>query len=256
MYEMSSWDGISSRNQFFWILIGMKARYYPDDYDPDDKDYVFTKKKCDTCRKDKVLSDFHRSKSEALGRKSMCKACRNARKDKDTADRRRKYQTDAEYRERTLRLMAARKKTPKYKKWTRQYYKKRREEPAFRVRAALHTRLRQVLSEVGVRKSLFMKNIVGCSHKELLSHLESTWVDGMSWQNYGWGDGKWVIDHVVPCAAFDLTDVEQQKKCFHHTNLRAMWWKDNARKNCFLSDGRDARKVFGTTGYQSSNTVR
>ncbi len=240
---------------FLDTYCGMKAKYYPDDYDPDNKDYVFIKKKCDTCRVDKDLDEFHRSKNEALGRKSTCKSCRHDRKDVDTDNRRRKYQTDNVYRERTLRLMAERKKMPKYKKWTHQYYKKRRTEPAFRVRATLHTRLKQVLRESGTRKSLFMKNIVGCSHSDLLIHLEHTWSDGMSWSNYGWGDGKWVIDHVIPCAAFDLTDVEQQKKCFHHTNLRAMWWKENARKNCFLSDGRDARKVFGTVGYQSSNTV-
>lgn len=231
------------------------AKYYPDDYNPSDPNYVFTKKKCDTCHQDKDLSEFHLSKNSALGRKSTCKACRHDQKSIDTARRREKYNTDAEYRERTLRLMAVRKKTVKYKKWTHQYYKKRRTEPAFRVRSALHTRLKQVLTESGVRKSLFMKNIIGCSHKELLTHLEGTWAVGMSWSNYGWGDGKWVIDHVIPCAAFDLTDVEQQKKCFHHTNLKAMWWRENARKNCFLSDGRDARKVFGTVGYQSSNTV-
>lgn len=74
----------------------------------------------------------------------------------------------------------------------------------------------------------------------------------MNWDNYGQGNDRWVIDHIIPCAAFDLTNVEDQKKCFHHTNLRALWWLDNARKNCFLVDGRDARSVYGTAGYTST----
>jgi hypothetical protein len=45
---------------------------------------------------------------------------------------------------------------------------------------------------------------------ELDKHLK------MSWNNYG---DLWQIDHVVPCASFDLTIEKNQKKCFHWTNL-------------------------------------
>ena len=55
----------------------------------------------------------------------------------------------------------------------------------------------------------------------------------MTWQNYG--DG-WHIDHIHPCAAFDLTDPEQQKACFHWSNLQPLWAIDNFRKSSFLPD--------------------
>jgi hypothetical protein len=42
--------------------------------------------------------------------------------------------------------------------------------------------------------------------------------------------GIWHIDHITPCTAFDLTDPEQQKKCFHYTNLQPLWASDNIRK--------------------------
>jgi len=48
----------------------------------------------------------------------------------------------------------------------------------------------------------------------------------MSWANYG----EWHIDHIVPCAAFDLTDARQVGLCFHWLNLRPCWARDNAAK--------------------------
>ena len=34
-----------------------------------------------------------------------------------------------------------------------------------------------------------------------------------------------------PCASFDLTDPEQQRQCFHYTNLQPLWAADNIRKS-------------------------
>jgi len=44
---------------------------------------------------------------------------------------------------------------------------------------------------------------------------------GMTWENRG--KGGWHIDHVLPYASFDLSDPEQQKICFHYTNLQPLW---------------------------------
>jgi len=49
----------------------------------------------------------------------------------------------------------------------------------------------------------------------------------MSWDNYG---SYWHIDHIRPCASFDLTDPEQQKDCFDFTNLQPLEAKENIRK--------------------------
>ena len=66
----------------------------------------------------------------------------------------------------------------------------------------------------------------GCSKEELYTFLEAEFSEGMTWENYG----KWHVDHIRPCASFNLEDVEEQKKCFHWTNLQPLWAVDNIRK--------------------------
>jgi hypothetical protein len=68
--------------------------------------------------------------------------------------------------------------------------------------------------------------LIGCSITQLREHIEKQFTDGMSWDNYG----KWHVDHIVPCSAFDLFDASQQQACFHFTNLQPLWAKDNRAK--------------------------
>lgn len=70
-------------------------------------------------------------------------------------------------------------------------------------------------------------DFLGCSVEELKSHLECGFHSGMSWDNYG---QYWQIDHIKPCALFDMSQEAEQKRCFNYTNLQPMLSKDNARK--------------------------
>lgn len=87
-----------------------------------------------------------------------------------------------------------------------------------------------------ISKKLTME-LVGCTKDELKSYLESLFITGMTWDNYG----KWHIDHIIPCAAFDLSDPEQQKECFHYTNMQPLWARDNLMKSDKMPDGSQAR---------------
>jgi len=69
-------------------------------------------------------------------------------------------------------------------------------------------------------------DLLGCTVEELRAHLEKQFKRGMSWSNYG----RWHIDHIRPCASFDLTDPEQQRICFHYSNLQPLWAEENMRK--------------------------
>lgn len=112
----------------------------------------------------------------------------------------------------------------KVREYNRQY--KRRVMVAIVER--LRIRLWTALKLVGARKVDATMAIAGCSREQLRAHFEAKFQPGMSWENYG--AHGWHIDHVRPCATFDLTDPEQQRACFHYSNLQPLWARDNLAK--------------------------
>ena len=73
-------------------------------------------------------------------------------------------------------------------------------------------------------KSDKTKALLGCDGEFLKQYLEGTKVVGKDYSNAH-------IDHIIPCSSFDFSDEEQQKKCFHYTNLQMLWAKENLSKS-------------------------
>lgn len=65
---------------------------------------------------------------------------------------------------------------------------------------------------------------------ELVIHLESQFIDGMTWDNHGMNG--WHIDHIRPISSFnfDSTDHPDFKKCWALDNLQPLWVEDNLSK--------------------------
>lgn len=82
-------------------------------------------------------------------------------------------------------------------------------------------------------KNELSEALLGCSWEELKKHLELQFQEGMSWDN----KSEWHIDHIIPCAAFDLADPIQQKICFNWRNLQPLWKEDNLSKNASIPEG-------------------
>ena len=78
------------------------------------------------------------------------------------------------------------------------------------------------------RKNNRTIDLLGCSVSFLKGYLEEKFKDGMTWENHG----EWHIDHIKPCASFNLLDQEDQKKCFHYTNLQPLWAFEKLSKGC------------------------
>lgn len=73
--------------------------------------------------------------------------------------------------------------------------------------------------------------ILGYTVEELKQHLESKFLPGMSWDNYGLHG--WHIDHITPKEFFEFSsakDVEFQY-CWSLNNLQPLWAIDNIRKS-------------------------
>lgn len=113
----------------------------------------------------------------------------------------------------------------------KKYYEERmKSDPRFRITLALRSRVRSSLRSQNAKKTKHTLDLIGCSINGLKKHLESQFLPGMTWDNYG-GKIGWQIDHIRPCATFDLTKEEDQKECFNYKNLRPLWGIDNWKKN-------------------------
>ena len=104
-----------------------------------------------------------------------------------------------------------------------------RENEEFRLKENLRHRTYMALK--GIVKSKRTIDLLGTSIDNLWIHLEKTFKPGMTKDNYG---KVWQVDHKIPCAAFDLTKPEEQVKCFHFTNLQALFVKENLSKGAKL----------------------
>jgi hypothetical protein len=112
--------------------------------------------------------------------------------------------------------------------FTRKYRLNRyQNDPLFKIKSILRCRINQALRAQNNTKTNNTHILTGCNIQELKEHLEKQFQPGMTWENYG----EWYIDHIKPCSSFDLANEDEQKKCFHYTNLQPLWAIDNLKKS-------------------------
>lgn len=192
-------------------------------------------KTCSTCGIEKLESEFSPDGKHSGKLRNSCKTC-------NCAATKRAYAKNPErVKSRSRRRHADHREDDNKKALVRYYnnreaniarhvaYKKRRyaEESGYRIGVGLSNRINKVLRGVGGVKSARTLELLGCPVVWLEAHLESLFQSGMTWENYG---PMWHVDHIKPCAAFDLTDPEQQKICFHWTNLQPLFAIENLQK--------------------------
>ena len=71
-------------------------------------------------------------------------------------------------------------------------------------------------------------DIIGCNPIELKNRFEFLFEDWMSWDNYGYGKNKWVIDHKIPLSS--AKNIDDLYSLCHYTNLQPLSWEDNMKK--------------------------
>ncbi len=104
------------------------------------------------------------------------------------------------------------------------HLKRSKEDINYRLKHSIRTRVYYMIKENKINSSSFL---IGCTVDHLKQHLEKQFRPGMSWENYG---SYWEIDHIKPCISFDLSNPEEQKKCFHYTNLQPLTCRENRSK--------------------------
>lgn len=99
-----------------------------------------------------------------------------------------------------------------------------------KIKTNLRLRLKKIIKAIQKKEKIDIckrNEMLGCPVMDLKHHLEQQFTLGMSWENYG---TLWHIDHIRPCSSFDLTDVEEQKRMNHFTNLQPLWAEENRKK--------------------------
>jgi hypothetical protein len=202
---------------------------------------VLKMKICNVCHKEKSIDSFHKGKGYKNGIRPYCKDCRKKEKLNYRLKNKKKILiTNHEYylknketilnKLKIYRLIHKEKRKETVKRSDlkcKDRIEKYKNQPHVKIAHRLRNRIRLVL--IGTSKSDSTLNLLGCSFKFLKKHLESQFKEGMSWENYG--IGGWEIDHIKPCASFNLKNPKEQKKCFHYSNLQPLWFNKNRAKN-------------------------
>jgi len=115
-------------------------------------------------------------------------------------------------------------------------YRRNRLKTDLNFKIASYLRTRIWLALKGNPKLETTMKLLGCSIEFLKEYLQARFKEGMNWfnQGNGWnerGMKEWHIDHIKPCASFDLSKLSEQKKCFHYTNLQSLWARENIIKS-------------------------
>ena len=227
-------------------------------------------KKCSKCGKTKDETHFVRDKYTKDGFTYNCKACRKAYSDRPevkererraskawresehgkavTKANRKIYYAKPDVKKRLAESRAKYRRLPHVKasmqrwinspagvKYRREYQKKYqmecRKDPSYRLRWGVSRSVRKRLAEMGTsKKGQSTFDHLPYTAEELRDHLESLWEPWMSWENYGRGKDKWVIDHIIPQIAFHYESLDDPA-------FAASWALSNLRplsntKNC------------------------
>ena len=153
-------------------------------------DMVYHTARCSKCEKVKVCDEFSADQTKYTGLSYICRQCESTRE-------RERCATD----------------------------------PHYKIKKNLRSRFRHALKRSKDGKAVkcgHTLDMLGCSMDFFIKHIEEQFEPGMSWSNHGFSGFH--IDHRIPCASFDLTDPEQQKKCFHFSNMQPMWASEKLSK--------------------------
>ena len=99
-------------------------------------------------------------------------------------------------------------------------------DPIYAMIKRLRVRLNHAIRAINGKKADKTLELIGCSPRELYEHLEALFQPGMSWENRN----LWHVDHKRPVSSFDLSSPDQQRECFHWSNLQPLWAEDNLKK--------------------------
>jgi hypothetical protein len=205
------------------------------------------KRKCSVCKEVKNDSEFYKDKKGARGYGYRCKECAKSITIKwrlENPERSKEAIKNWEIRNREKGRIRSRKYLENHPERRRSFISRWKKANPEKVRESCKRCKERKLSTpqgnmnfrmaVSIRKALRDKKtgswslLIGYTVHDLIKHLESKFLPGMSWDNMN----EWHIDHIIPQSAFHFethNDIDF-KKCWALSNLQPLWAKDNISK--------------------------
>lgn len=111
------------------------------------------------------------------------------------------------------------------------FRRKYNEDPLYKLRCNIREHVRQAVKYSDVSLTHPSIKYLGCSIEEFRVHIESQFVEGMTWDNHGRGDHCWHLDHIKPLAMLkEVSNMDLLKEICHHSNYQPLWERDNLSK--------------------------
>jgi len=156
-------------------------------------------KTCTTCKEVKAFEEYSKLKAGKYGLAAKCKICSAASHDK-------------------WRQGAGR-------EWENIYVRTRKKNDSnYKVKALLRLRLLDAVKRHTAGGKVNKKHsavaLLGCTVEQAVEYLEKQFLPEMNWNNHG---KIWEIDHIKPCASYNLENPEEQKECFNYKNLQPLF---------------------------------
>jgi hypothetical protein len=161
---------------------------------------------CTGCKQELLLINFNKQKGGRFGVSGECKLC--------LLERNKKWREQGG------------------REWENNWNKNQKQtNPQHKLKANLRGRyldaLKRHTNGGKVNKHHSAIELLGCDIEFYKQYLEQQFQSDMNWENHGI---LWEIDHIKPCAAFDLTNPEEQKQCFNYINTQPLYKSDNRSK--------------------------
>jgi hypothetical protein len=200
---------------------------------------------CRKCEKELETYNFDKCSKTKCGFRSVCKLCRKDERVKNQEVIKTKRKLHYELNKTNI-LLSVKKYREENKDKVLLSAKKYREENKDKVAISkrkstkkrystdgffrVTTQLRKYVKRYFDIKTKPKKtmDIVGCKPNELKDRFELLFEKWMSWDNYGYGEGKWVIDHIIPLSS--AKNINELHSLCHYTNLQPLSWEENMVK--------------------------
>src|SRR6266853_4591750 len=162
------------------------------------------RKYCNTCKVFKSYNEFHINKVTKDGLKYRCKQCRF------------NYSQRPEVQH-------------QIKEYMKKYYVEHNDEINARYKNNINYRLSLILR---ARIEQLLGNTTICNIMQLLGcdiNFFKQWIEFQFTKHMNW-DSNIHLDHVQPCASFNLLDPEEQQICFNWRNIQPLFAYANRSK--------------------------